>query len=621
MKCKSIHVVLRGEWCYCACAFISWCALYRIHTSHITNHRSSKLATTMYSGSLVEYIYDANGPKPYKCGYCRSPDTSLTQGLLSYRMTCQDYQDLVDRGFQRSGRFVYRADMKRTCCPQYVIRMDVTEFTVTKAQRRAIKRFNEYLLYDKRYDDRKTPIPMEEEDGAPDISAETNKERSHKEVEYITMDTGSSVDHQSVVNVSDMPQSNDIGAREEMEAKGGGSGSPCQGVQAQDSKQNKAGKPKKSVRPGVGPDPNKPPCRKAKLVRKERKAQKLAAKQQQMVAESNASSTASGGVEGKVKSKTDSSMKAENVDGAEGSISASKGDEVSQEESSAKSKNESSKSLFAQDLTELLTLPNEADCKHKFETRLIRVNPRSTVFLDTYDESYAVFKKFQMIIHQEPEEDSTERHFEEFLVSTPMENEVEGCENMPCMFGTYHQQYLIDGKIFAVGVLDILPRGVLCEYLYYDPDYRFIAPGVYTALQEIAFNQRLFRVNPQMQYYYMGFYVQSCPKMNYKSRYNAGYLLCPETYQYIPIALCIPKLKASPYSRLADESVPNAKEGCTEDELDAVPMLCNMSAANLATYKKEKGEACVPLVKEYVELVGLEVAMKMNLFISRRGFF
>lgn len=560
----------------------------------------------------MEYIYDANGPKPYKCGYCRSPDTSLTQGLLGYRMTCQDYQDLVDRGFQRSGRFVYRADMKRTCCPQYVIRMDVTEFTVTKAQRRAIKRFNEYLLYDKRYDDRKTPIPMEEGEDAygVTVSHDMNQESTDGLEESTTMDAGTSVDPPPAVGDA-APQSNDVGAGE-TEGKGGGS-------QGQSSKQHKAGKPRRAVKPGVGADPNKPPCRKAKLVRKERKAQKLAAKQQQMVTESNTSSMASGTMGNSVKSQTSASSKAENTEGAKGSASTSNDDRV--ESLAKKSKKESSNSVFAQDLTELLTLPNEAECKHKYETRLIRVNPRSNVFMDTYDESYAVFKKFQTIIHREPEEDSTERHFEEFLVSTPMENEREGSENMPCMFGTYHQQYLLDGKIFAVGVLDILPRGVLCEYLYYDPDYRFIAPGVYTALQEIAFNQRLFRINPQMQYYYMGFYVQSCPKMNYKSRYNAGYLLCPETYQYIPIARCVPKLKTSPYSRLADASVPNAKEGCTDDELDAVPMLSSMNVVGLATYRREHGETCVPLVKEYVELVGLEVAMRMNLFIGRRAYF
>ena len=571
----------------------------------------------MYSGSLVEYVYEAGGPKPYKCGYCRSQDTSLTHGLLSYRMTCRDYQDLVDRGFQRSGRFVYRADMKRTCCPQYVIRMDVTEFTITKAQRRAIKRFNEYLLYDKRYDDQKTPIPMEEgEDGVP-ISQNTTTESTAGVLGSTTMDIGSSVDPPSVAG-NTVPQSNDVEARKrEGKAVGGG-----QGVQAQSSEQKKAGKPKKVVKPGAGPDPNKPPCRKAKLVRMERKALKLAAKQQQMVAESKSSSTTSPNMASDKKSKTGSSMKAENTEGAKGNASTSKDDRGSWTESSPKKrKKDSSNSPFAQDLTELLALPNEADCKHKFKTRLVRVNPRSNAFMDTYDESYAVFKKFQMIIHSEPEEDSTERHFEQFLVSTPMENEAEGSENMPCMFGTYHLQYLLDGKIFAVGVLDILPRGVLCEYLYYDPDYRFIAPGVYTALQEIAFNQRLFRVNPQMQYYYMGFYVQSCPKMNYKSRYNAGYLLCPETYQYVPIGRCVPKLKASPYSRLADESVPNAKEGCKDDELNAIPMFSSGSMLDFAAYRRDHGEACVPLVKEYVELVGLEVAMRMNLFIGIRAHF
>ena len=563
-------------------------------------------------------MYDANGPKPYKCGYCRSPDTSLTQGLLSYRMTCQDYQDLVDRGFQRSGRFVYRADMKRTCCPQYVIRMDVTEFTVTKAQRRAIKRFNEYLLYDKRYDDRKTPIPMEEEDGAS-LSVETNtKESSNKVGGSIAMDTGSLDAVQPVAG--SIPQSND-GVSRETETKGGGG--LCQEVPAQNSKQNNAKKPKKAARPGEGADPTKPPCRKAKLVRKEKKAQKLAAKQQEMVTKSGTTSTASGSGPDEVKSKV-GSAKIENTDSAEGNASTSRAGDAaaSQAGSSVKSNKAASNSLFAQDLTELLALPNEADCKHKFETRLVRVNPRSNVFMDTYYESYAVFKKFQMIIHCETEEDSTERQFDNFLVQTPLENEAEGCENMPCMFGTYHQQYLLDGKIFAVGVIDILPRGVLCEYLFYDPDYRFIAPGVYTALQEMAFNQRLFRVNPQMQYYYMGFYVQSCPKMNYKSKYNAGYLLCPETYQYVPIARCVPKLKASPYSRLADESVPDAKEGCTEDELNTVQMLDTMSSpTNFAAYRTANGETSVPLVKEYVDLVGLEIARKMNLFIGRRAFF
>lgn len=559
----------------------------------------------MNNGSLVEYMYDADGPKPYKCGYCRSLDTSLTQGLLGYRMTCRDYQDLVDRGFQRSGRYVYRAVMKRTCCPQYVIRMDVTEFTVTKSQRRAIKRFNEYLLYDKRYDEdnRKTPLPMEEGDGPSLSSADAcgGGGLDRAGVSPAAMNAGAYMYR---------PQTVDSDVTKVMESS----------VDREDyyvpKANNKPGKPKKTVRPGVGADPNKPPCRKAKLMRMERKAKKLAAKQQMV----NTTSDSATKVKGNVKDKaglehTASSSSTESTAGSARDL----GSTASERSKEQRILPQGDKT-FAQDLKELLALPNEADCKHKFETRLVCVNPRSEVFVKTYSESYAVFKKFQMIIHREKEEDSTERHFEEFLVQSPMENEPEGSENMPCMFGTYHQQYLLDGKIFAVGVIDILPRGILCEYLYYDPDYRFIAPGVYTALHEIAFTQKMFQVNPEMQYYYMGFYVQSCPKMNYKSRYNAGYLLCPETYQYIPITKCVPKLKASPYSRLADEDVPNAKEGCTDSELNMVPLFANMELTTFAGYRLEHGDSSVPLLKEYIDVVGLDIALRMSLFLGRRFF-
>lgn len=557
---------------------------------------------TMYKGSLVEYIYDAGGPKPYKCGYCRSPDTSLTQGLLGYRMTCRDFQDLVDRGFQRSGRYVYRADMKKTCCPQYVIRMDVTQFSVTKSQRRAIKRFNDYLFHDRRYDDRKTPLPMEVGDDGPSVTAEEGEESSDKVVQNTVMDTSSS----DVQPDNNMPLTDTQASKSDTK---GDNSSQC----AQSSKPDKARKSKKAVKPGVGADPTKPPCRKAKLVRKERKAQKLAAKQQQqMDTKSGTDHSASGSSVDKVM-PTVGSNEVKNTDSQDKVRVGIPG-------SSEKKVASSESKLFAQDLKQLLALPNEADCKHKFEKRLVRLKPRSNLFVETYDESYAVFKKFQMIIHREKEEDSTERHFEDFLVQTPLENELEGSENMPCMFGTYHQQYLLDGKIFAVGVIDVLPRGVLCEYLYYDPEYRFIAPGVYTALHEIAFTQELFQINPQMQCYYMGFYVQSCPKMNYKSKYKAGYLLCPETYQYIPIAKCVPKLKASPYTRLADDDVPNAKEGCTEEELNRVPMFANMELLSFEVYRQEHGEAPLQLVKEYIELVGLEVAMRMSLFIGRRFY-
>ncbi len=50
-------------------------------------------------------------------------------------------------------------------------------------------------------------------------------------------------------------------------------------------------------------------------------------------------------------------------------------------------------------------------------------------------------------------------------------------------FGSFHQQYWLDGRLICVGVLDILPTCVSSVYLYYDPDFFFLSPGTYSALR------------------------------------------------------------------------------------------------------------------------------------------
>ncbi|VDO67939.1 unnamed protein product [Schistosoma mattheei] len=52
------------------------------------------------------------------------------------------------------------------------------------------------------------------------------------------------------------------------------------------------------------------------------------------------------------------------------------------------------------------------------------------------------------------------------------------------MFGSYHQQYWLDGeKLIAVGVIDLLPRCLSSVYVFYDPNYSFLHLGTYTALR------------------------------------------------------------------------------------------------------------------------------------------
>ena len=78
----------------------------------------------------------------------------------------------------------------------------------------------------------------------------------------------------------------------------------------------------------------------------------------------------------------------------------------------------------------------------------------------------------------------------------------------------FFQQYILDGKIICVAVLDILPDCVSSVYLYYDPDYSFLSLGTLSALFEIAYIRQINKNwSERINLYYMGFYIHSCPKM------------------------------------------------------------------------------------------------------------
>ena len=354
------------------------------------------------------------------------------------------------------------------------------------------------------------------------------------------------------------------------------------------SSEDPTAKSTKKVTPGLGPDPSKPPCRKAKDIRRERKQQKLAAESQVTEAK-----------------QTDLSSHKD--------LATTAAESNPPRENRKASSSEASTASFLEvgpdgkKPLEMFLFPTASDKPpaHKLEMKLVRSSPPSPEFKATFKESYSLYKKYQMAVHHDEEEKCNEKQFRRFLCDSPL---------IPAGdHGSYHQHYYIDGKLIMVGVIDILPKCLSSVYVFYDPDYSFITPGVYSALRELEMVRTMYLNNRTFEYYYMGYYVHSCQKMRYKGEYYPSYLLCPESYRFIPIESCRPRLDISKYARLNDTP---ADPEVVDQWLSDTMVLFEQQAMPYSIFRAICGDKQSPKVKDYASLVGPRVSSRMLLFLS-----
>ncbi len=91
-------------------------------------------------------IVSPTGYSTSTCGYCTAPGSgkrsssksSKSYGIWAHRLSPYHYQKLVDQGWRRSGDYIYKPDLLRTCCAQIPIRLDVDQFKPKKAHKRAL---------------------------------------------------------------------------------------------------------------------------------------------------------------------------------------------------------------------------------------------------------------------------------------------------------------------------------------------------------------------------------------------------------------------------------------------------------------------------------------------------
>jgi len=79
----------------------------------------------------------------------------------------------------------------------------------------------------------------------------------------------------------------------------------------------------------------------------------------------------------------------------------------------------------------------------------------------------------------------------------------------------YEVLYFDDDKLIGVDLIDILEDGISSIYFYYDPDYSQYSLGKLSLYNQIKFAQRSGK-----KWIYLGYYVEDCPSLSYKSEYK-----------------------------------------------------------------------------------------------------
>ncbi|KAK9301252.1 hypothetical protein QLX08_006330 [Tetragonisca angustula] len=505
------------------------------------------------SYSIVEYYGEQDR---YKCGYCKSPNTNFSHGMGTHILTVQDYQALIDRGWRRCGSYCYKSIMDQTCCPMYTIKCEALQFKISKSQKKILKRMTKFLRNELHCDDTMDTYEGDYRDNTDIEELPTHSKHFLNADKDISGTDVKFIDDE--INARLHPSVSDKKKKKyDTEIKKSNSES----IPIPSSHNNDSHGTSQSLQ-SIEMNPTRAPCMKAKLLRKQRKQHKLM-------------------IQGKTQEEIETIFK------------------ENKQENQAKS--------IEQLFDEMYKGNNR-----RLEMKLVRT--LSDEFIKTLKVSANLFKKYQMTIHGETEEESDDESFFNFLVKSSLQPWTPD-DGPPDGYGSFHEQYWLDNELIAVGVIDILPSCVSSVYFFYDPAYSHLSLGTFSSLREIYLTRQLNKVAKDLKYYYMGFYIHSCPKMRYKARMKPSKLLCPETYMWFDIESCLSKLDKEKYSRFNDDIDAIDEDGMVD--ICEVLILYRKIAMPYNIYKRQAQNVAQheeDEIKTYASLVGMKCARRLLLY-------
>ncbi|GFQ02512.1 arginyl-tRNA--protein transferase 1 [Phtheirospermum japonicum] len=436
------------------------------------------------NGRLESVVVDV-GRRKSTCGYCKSgARTSISHGLWAHSLTVDDYQALLDRGWRRSGCFLYKPDMEKTCCPSYTIRLKASDFVPSKEQGRVSRRMKRFLdgtLDAKETDKLSDKLHTSESVGNnQDTIASVIDCKETDKSEEITRFLSDKIDYAVQLCVKSGKFSSDVHL------------------------------PKPSVK-------------KVLPAKKKLKAENS----EELAFSSNIAFQVAASLK---RSKKDVDLSPKTVAEILTSLIESCGLSVRACNGHINFYS-AIKQIDSVEVQRIVKPNNDRHFKknsedHQNQRRRFEIRLKKSSF---DDEEYSLYRKYQLKVHNDTPDHVSESSYKRFLVDTPLVHVPPGGDHAspPCGFGSFHQQYVVDGKLIAVGVVDILPKCLSSKYLFWDPDFAFLSLGKYSALEEIS-------------------------KMRYKAAYRPSELLCPLRFQWVPYDIAKPLLDRRKYVVLSD---------------------------------------------------------------------
>jgi leucyl-tRNA---protein transferase len=150
----------------------------------------------------------------------------------------------------------------------------------------------------------------------------------------------------------------------------------------------------------------------------------------------------------------------------------------------------------------------------KSQRRVLRRNEdvQTTILPTAYSpELYDLYRRYQDARHPEDHDTGTE-DFTRFLCTSPVTTAV--------------TLYRVGERLIGAGWIDVLPNSLSSVYFVFDPNEQQRSLGSFSVLHEIDLCRRMGRT-----YYHLGFWVDGCRKMQYKSAFKPHEILTDKGWQ------------------------------------------------------------------------------------------